>query len=177
MSTEFRPTAPGSPATGSPATGPRVPGPRPPGPAADASAAGPPAVVRTAWALWLTAVGAGVFETVLMVGRSPDDAGAGLLFRFAVFTVAVLVAFRMRSGARWARIALAVGLGVLGTASLVVQPIGYLLDGGGLGDALGRADSLDLVFGASRILHLTAVLTALLLMFRPAANAYFRARR
>ncbi|MGW7319656.1 hypothetical protein [Streptomyces sp. NPDC054865] len=168
MSAESRPSVSGT----------AVPGSRVPAPAGSAPGpAGPPAAVRTAWALWLTAVGAGAFETTLMVARTPGDAGAGLVFRFAVFTVAVLVAFRMRSGAGWARIALAVGLGVLGTASLVVEPLGYLLDGGSPGDALGRADFPDLVFGASRVVHLAAVLTAVVLMFRPAANAYFRARR
>lgn len=137
----------------------------------------PPAEVRTAWALWLTAVAAGAFETALMIARDPGDAaGVGLAVRLTVFTLAVLTAFRMRSGARWARVALAVGLGVVGTASLVVEPLGYLLDGGSLFAALSGADAPDLVFGASRTVHLAAVLTAVALMFRPAANAYFRER-
>lgn len=137
----------------------------------------PPTEVRAAFVLWLTAVAAGAFETALMLGRVPaDEIAVGLVVRLTVFTVAVLVAFRMRSGARWARITLAVGLGVVGTASLVVEPLRYLLDGGSLADALSRADTLDLVFGASRAVHLAAVLTAVALMFRPAANAYFRER-
>ncbi|MGW0754292.1 hypothetical protein [Streptomyces sp. NPDC002587] len=137
----------------------------------------PPTEVRTAFALWLTAVAAGAFETALMLGRVPaDEIGTGLVVRLTVFTAAVLVALRMRSGARWARLALAVGLGVLGSASLVVEPLRYLLDGGSPADALSRADALDLVFGASRTLHLATVLTAVALMFRPAANAYFRGR-
>ncbi|MFE9631961.1 hypothetical protein [Streptomyces sp. NPDC006463] len=137
----------------------------------------PPTEVRTAFALWLTAVAAGAFETALMLGRVPaDQIAVGLVVRLTVFTAAVLVAFRMRSGARWARITLAVGLGIVGSASLVVEPLRYLLDGGSLADALSRADTLDLVFGASRTVHLVAVLTAVALMFRPAANAYFRKR-
>ncbi|MFG2981670.1 hypothetical protein ACGFYQ_10480 [Streptomyces sp. NPDC048258] len=137
----------------------------------------PPAEVRTAFALWLTAVAAGAFETALMLGRVPaDEIGGGLVVRLTVFTAAVLVAFRMRAGARWARITLAVGLGVLGTASLVVEPLRYLLDGGSLAGALSHADTLDQVFVASRTVHLAAVLTAVALMFRPAANAYFRRR-
>lgn len=137
--------------------------------------AAPPAAVRGAFALWVTAVAAGAFETALMVGRAPADGlGAGLAVRLAVFTAAVLVAVRMRRGAGWARITLAIGLGVLGTASLVVEPLGYLLDGGSLADALARADALEWVFGVSRTVHLAAVLTAVVLMFRPAANQYFR---
>ncbi|MFD7915028.1 hypothetical protein ACFV30_30605 [Streptomyces sp. NPDC059752] len=135
----------------------------------------PPVAVRAAFALWVTAVAAGAFETALMVGRAPADGlGTGLAVRLAVFTAAVLVAVRMRRGAGWARITLAIGLGVLGTASLVVEPLGYLLDGGSLADALARADALEWVFGVSRTVHLAAVLTAVVLMFRPAANRYFR---
>ncbi|MET9688855.1 hypothetical protein ABZY81_10295 [Streptomyces sp. NPDC006514] len=144
--------------------------------------AAPPAHVRTAYALWLTAVAAGAFETVLAVGRmaadgsgSAGEIGTGLAVRLAVFTLAVLFARRMRGGARWARVTLALGLGVLGTASMVVQPLAYLADGGSLGDALSRAGVLDLFFGGSRIVHVAAVLTAVVLMFRPAANRYFRA--
>ncbi|WP_405832721.1 MULTISPECIES: hypothetical protein [unclassified Streptomyces] len=135
----------------------------------------PPAPVRAAFALWVTAVAAGAFETALMVGRDPAEGfGAGLAVRLVVFTAAVLVAVRMRRGAGWARVALAIGLGVLGTASLVVEPLGHLLDGGSAADALARADALEWVFGISRTVHLAAVLTAVALMFRPAANAYFR---
>ncbi|MFJ8016897.1 hypothetical protein [Streptomyces sp. NPDC096339] len=143
----------------------------------------PPAEVRTAHRLWLTAVAAGAFETVLAIGRmvadgtaSAGEIGVGLAVRLTVFTVAVLVAGRMRGGARWARITLAIGLGVLGTASMVVQPLGYLADGGSLSAALSQAGALDWVFGASRAVHVGAVLAAVALMFRPAANAYFRPR-
>ncbi|MCX4806655.1 hypothetical protein OG594_34390 [Streptomyces sp. NBC_01214] len=153
------------PATSLPAH--RAAGRRGPGPA--------PAAVRAAFALWVTAVAAGAFETALMVDRAPAEGiGAGLAVRLAVFTAAVLVALRMRRGAGWARITLAIGLGVLGTASLVVEPLGYLLDGGSLSGALARADALERVFGISRTVHLAAVLTAVALMFRPAANRYFR---
>ncbi|MFF3675532.1 hypothetical protein ACFYYS_16235 [Streptomyces sp. NPDC002120] len=141
----------------------------------------PPAEIRTAYALWLTAVAAGAFETVLAIGRmaadgtaSAGEIGVGLAVRLTVFTAAVLIARRMRDGARWARITLALGLGVLGTASMVVQPLGFLADGGSLSQALSRAGALDWVFGASRAVHVAAVLTAVVLMFRPAANTYLR---
>ncbi|MCX5375030.1 hypothetical protein [Streptomyces sp. NBC_00091] len=149
-----------------------------------APAVAAPATVRTAHTLWLTAVAAGAFETVLAVGRmafegtgSAGEIGAGLAVRLTVFTLAVLCARRMRAGAGWARVTLAVGLGVLGTASMVVQPLGYLVDGGSLADAVSGAGALDWVFGASRVVHVAAVLTAVALMFRPASNAYFRRGR
>ncbi|MFJ9414542.1 hypothetical protein ACIRPT_10300 [Streptomyces sp. NPDC101227] len=144
----------------------------------------PPAPVRAAFALWVTAVAAGAFETVLAVGRmvaegsgSVPAIAVGLTVRLAVFTAALLIALRMRRGRGWARITLALGLGVAGTASMVVEPLRALAQGHSPGAALAQADALDLVFGASRALHVTAVLTAVVLMFLPAANSYFRARR
>nr|WSW42895.1 hypothetical protein OG296_07055 [Streptomyces sp. NBC_01001] len=144
----------------------------------------PPQAVRTAHTLWLTAVAAGAFETALAVGRTAADGtasvsgiGIGLAVRLTVFTAAVLIARRMRAGAGWARTTLAVGLGILGTASMVAEPLGHLLDGGSISAALGRADALDWLFGASRTIHVAAVLTAVALMFRPAANGYFRKRQ
>lgn len=141
-----------------------------------------PTAVRAAFALWLTAVAAGVFETVLAVAGAAADGSAdgiafGLALRMAVFSAAVLVAVRMRRGANWARLTLAGGLGVLGTLSLVVGPVQWLADGHTPGAAFRDLNVLDVLFGASRVLHLVAVLTAVVLMFRPAANAWFRAAR
>ncbi|MER7585363.1 hypothetical protein [Kitasatospora sp. NPDC097691] len=147
-------------------------------------AALPPAPVRTAFALWVTAVAAGAFETVLAVGRMLADSSAsgagiamGLAVRLPVFTAALLVARQMRRGRGWARITLALGLGVLGTASMVLQPIQALAQGRSLSWELAQAGPIDLAFGASRALHVGSVLTAVVLMFLPAANAFFRAAR
>jgi hypothetical protein len=43
-----------------------------------------------------------------------------------------------------------------------------------VGSLLSEANALGVLFGVSRALHITAVLTALVWMFVPAANAYFR---
>ncbi|MER5253545.1 hypothetical protein [Streptomyces sp. NPDC002855] len=144
------------------------------------SATPPP--VLAAFALWITAVVAGFFETVLMVGglmadgdTSAGEIAGGLLLRMAVFSAAVLVAVQLRRGRNWARLTLAMGLGVLGTLSLVVEPVRWLADHP-LGDAFRDLGAVDVLFGASRVLHLSAVLAATALMFRPTANAWFRAR-
>lgn len=144
-------------------------------------AAPPP--VDAAFALWITAVVAGFFETVLMVGGMVSDGDAsageiagGLLLRMTVFSAAVLVAVQLRRGKNWARLTLAVGLGVLGTLSLVIEPVRWLADGHSPGDAFRDLGAVDALFGASRVLHLSAVLAAMVLMFRPTANAWFRAR-
>ncbi|AZM56660.1 hypothetical protein DMA15_32160 [Streptomyces sp. WAC 01529] len=143
-----------------------------------------PAPVRAAFALWLTAVAAGVFETVLAVIGAVADGEAslgglagGLALRVAVYSAAVLVAVRMRRGGNGARLTLAVVLGVFGTLSLVIEPARWLAAGHSLGDALRDLNAVDVLFGASRVLHLAAVLTAVVLMFRPAANAWFKTAR
>ncbi|QEV21250.1 hypothetical protein [Streptomyces alboniger] len=140
-----------------------------------------PAPIRAAFALWLTAVAAGVFETVLAVigevadgDASTGDLAGGLALRVAVYSAAVLVAVRMRRGGNWARLTLAGVLGVFGTLSLVVEPARRLADGHPVGEAFRDLDAVDVLFGGSRLLHLTAVLTAVFLMFRPAANAWFK---
>ncbi|UFQ19177.1 MULTISPECIES: hypothetical protein [Streptomyces] len=143
-----------------------------------------PASVRAAFALWLTAVAAGVFETVLaLIGAAADgdaslgDLSGGLALRVAVYSAVVLVAVRMRRGGNGARLALAGVLGVLGTLSLLIEPVQWLADGHSLGAAFRGLGAVDVMFGASRALHVAAVLAAVALMFRPSANAWFRAAR
>ncbi|NJP99569.1 hypothetical protein [Streptomyces zingiberis] len=127
------------------------------------------------------AVAAGVVETILAVGSmaaegsgSTAEIVTGLAVRLPVFTAALLVASRMRQGHSWARTTLTLGLGVVGTASMVVAPIQAVLQGRTPGMVLAEAGPADLVFGASRVVHVTAVLSAVVLMFLPAANRYFR---
>ncbi|WP_409060605.1 hypothetical protein [Streptomyces sp. SYP-A7185] len=156
-----------------------------PRPSARTGGGEPPAPppVHAAFALWITAVVAGFFEAALMTGRllsegdtTAGELAGGLLLRMAVFSAAVLVAVQMRRGRNWARLTLAVGLGVFFTLSLVIEPLRWLADGHSPGDALGELGVVDVLFGASRVLHLSAVLAALALMFRPTANSWFRAR-
>lgn len=141
----------------------------------------PPAPVRAAFTLWVVAVAAGVFETVLAVGRlvaegsgSTAEIAVGLAVRLPVFTAALLVTLRMRRGYGWARIVLTLGLGVVGTASMVIAPIHALAHGRTPGVVLREAGAMDLVFGASRVVHVTAVLSAVVLMFLPTTNRYFK---
>lgn len=149
------------------------------------SPAGPaPGPVRGAFALWVTAVAAGAFETVLAIGRmladgtgSAGEIAVGLAIRLPVFVAALLIARQMRAGRGWARSALAIGLGVVGTATMVVGPVQALAQGRSLGWELAHATPLDFVFAASRIVHVSSVLAAVVLMFLPAANGYFRGGR
>ena len=153
-----------------------------------ATAVGPvaaPREVLASFALWLAAIAAAVFETVLVLievlsGHSALSAGGvivGVGMRLLVFGAVVYVASRMLGGRNWARIALAIGLGVIGTLSIVIGPVSWLAAGHSVGEFLSGADPMLLLFAASRVVHLIAVFSALVLMFRPAANDYFRAAR
>ncbi|MGN9843539.1 hypothetical protein ACTMTI_35985 [Nonomuraea sp. H19] len=140
----------------------------------------PPPVVHAAAMLWWSAVAFGAFEAVLMVIRELVEGTstvAGLLpgvgFRLAVFAGVIFLALRMRRGRNWARWTLAVALGGFGTLSLVIEPAGWLLDGGSIAEAVAGMDAMGWVFATSRVLHLVAVLGAVTLMFQPRANAYF----
>jgi hypothetical protein len=155
-------------------------------PVLDASGPGPgrgiPAQLRASVLLWLAAVAAGLFETTLAVIDALDgDVGSaaqvtvGVAVRLLVFAAAVYLAAQLRQGRNWARVALAVLLGGVGTLSLVIGPVSWLAQGGSLADALAAADLGSLLFAASRVVHPGAVIAALILMFHPAANAYIRA--
>jgi hypothetical protein len=140
-----------------------------------------PQPVHSAFVLWLVAVAAGVFETVLAVadlvsdGAEPGAIIAGVTVRTAVFGTAIFLALRLRQGRNWARMGLAVLLGVLGSLSLLIDPIQWLIEGNSFSDAVAGADVTAVLFASSRVVHLAAVMGAMVLMFRPTANIYFRA--
>nr|GID87433.1 hypothetical protein Ade03nite_63570 [Actinoplanes derwentensis] len=128
--------------------------------------------------MWLVAIGAGVFETVLIVtsGRAAGGSVIGVTVRAVVFIAAVLVVVRMYSGQRWARWVLTGALGLLGTLSLTADPVLWLAEGNSINEAVRNSGAVDLLFGGSRVVHVAAVLCGCVLMFVPSANAYFRTR-
>ncbi|MEU4160180.1 hypothetical protein [Actinoplanes sp. NPDC026670] len=135
-----------------------------------------PATVRVAFVSWLVAVAAGVLETLLVLTGGEVQSGlvAGVTIRAVVFVTAVVVACRMLAGRRWARLALAVGLGVVGLSSLVADPLTWLAEGNSVASLLADSTMTDLLFGAVRAIHILAVLAATALMFTPPSNAWFR---
>jgi hypothetical protein len=143
-----------------------------------------PRQVRASFLLWLAAVAAGVLETVVRVvyssslGQGGEGSDVvGLVVRAVVYGAAVYVIAQMRRGKSWAHLALAVLLGGIGTLSLVVDPISWLAAGHSLGEVFAKANLLFFFVAPIRVVHLAAVLAALILMFLPGANAYFRAAR
>src|SRR5215217_7268054 len=148
---------------------------------------GVPKEVQASFLLWLTAVGAGVLETIIRVidalaigwasGSGGETDVTGVVIRVIVYTLVVYIITRMRLGKRWARITLAVLLGVVGTLSLVIDLISWLAGGNSLSEVFTEANLLFFLIAPVRTVHLAAVIAALMFMFLPSANTYFRDSR
>ncbi|MCA1228864.1 MULTISPECIES: hypothetical protein [unclassified Saccharopolyspora] len=141
-----------------------------------------PAAVRSSIIAWTCAVAAGVAETVLQVVRlvaagAPAGGLAGqLVLRGAVYAAVLVLVLRLRRGGNGVRIAVAVLVGGLGTASMVGPPIAEVLGGVPVEQAfLNGTGPWAWTFAALRAAHLVAVCTGLVLLFAPASNAHFRA--
>lgn len=141
---------------------------------------GEPGEVRASFLLWLTAVAAGVLETIIRIIYSLSVSSwgeadvTGVIIRVIVYIAAVYIIAQMRLGKRWARIALAVLLGGIGILSLVIDPISWLAAGNSFREVFTQADLLFFIIAPIRAAHLAAVIVALVFMFLPAANDYFR---
>jgi hypothetical protein len=136
------------------------------------SVAPPP--VHQSVRLWLVAIAAGVAEALvrLLLPDPPDLTQLGV--RFAIYTVLaglVLALYTGRNGVRWA---VAGVLGGLGTASLVAEPVAWLASGVSPVAFFADADVPTVVIVLLRILHIAAVLAALVLLFRPESTRFFR---
>ena len=146
---------------------------------------GVPREVQASFVLWLTAVAAGVVETSIRVidallmglgsGSGGESSVTGVIVRLIVYTVAVYITAQMRLGKRWARLALTVLLGGIGTLSLIIDPISWLAGANSLREVFTQANLLFFIIAPIRAVHLVAVIAALVFMFLPAANNYFRA--
>jgi hypothetical protein len=141
-----------------------------------------PQEVKTSVLFWFVAIAAGVFEMIVAVvgvlSRNPEAGNSIFIqigIRTIIFAVLVYMIMKMYRGKNWARIALAILLGGIGTLSLVIDPVKWILEGNSLDKAFAGMTLNSILFGLSRIVHLTSVITALIFMFRPAANRYFRA--
>ncbi|GAA2870471.1 hypothetical protein GCM10010472_29760 [Pseudonocardia halophobica] len=132
-----------------------------------------PTAVSTSVALWFTAIGCGVAETLVRFATPEPPGPIALAVRFAIYlglAVLVLGLYSGRDAARWA---VALLMGLLGTASLVVEPLRWLAAGGAVPEFLAAADGPTIVIVVLRAVHVLAVLAALAAMFRPAADRWF----
>ncbi|MHA6621414.1 hypothetical protein [Pseudonocardia sp. DLS-67] len=135
-----------------------------------------PPTVQLSVLLWLGAIAAGAVEALVhLLLPAPPTAGE-LATRFGIYAVLAVLVLALRTGRNAVRWTVAVLLGGIGTISLVIEPISWLLAGGSPGLFLVTADAPALVAAGLRIAHVVGVFSALALMFGPAANAWFRGR-
>jgi hypothetical protein len=143
-----------------------------------------PANVRMAFWLWIAAIVTAILELVF---RFVDDSrglvdavaasGPELALRFAAYALLLALATLMLRGGNIVRHLLIVIFGVFGTLSLVMEPIGWITDGGNVSEYLTDADWILWVIILSRIAHIIAVLGAVIFAYRGDSNAYFRGDR
>lgn len=142
-----------------------------------------PQSVTLAFRALVAAVGFGVAETAVhSSGQFGQSTGlgalaAGWLLRTGIYVVVLVVAWRMLHGDRWARLMLALGIGVLGTASLLVEPLTALLAADSAGDLLPDTTVENALVAITRIGHICAVLIAIPAMYTPQARAWFTRMR
>jgi hypothetical protein len=144
-----------------------------------AAAADRPRSLRIAGTCWYLAIAAGAFETVLAAGHAvaEDDLSlpavlAQVVFRVMVFALAAWLTRELLRGRSSARTALTVLLSVVGLLSLLIGPVEWLAEGHRPTEAFRGTGGYDLTFAASRLLHVLAVLSATVAMYRPTASRY-----
>src|SRR5262245_46190656 len=144
-----------------------------------------PASLKQAVSLWLLAIGAGVFETILVVANvlwgdgsmaNGEGLGAGVTIRLVIFVAMTLVALQLLRGKNWARWTIGIVLGVFGLLSLVIQPVSWLMEGHAVSEAFANLNVASAAFMLSRALHMVSVVAATVLMFVPTSNNFFRAQ-
>ncbi|MEU8897714.1 hypothetical protein AB0C65_17765 [Nocardia sp. NPDC048505] len=141
-----------------------------------------PRAVALAFVALVVALLAGVAEALaqaaLLLERSEVDLGdlaVGLALRGVLYLVVLAVAIRMTYGDRWARVALTAGIGVLGLASLLVEPIRAVLAADEAADLVEGITASGVGIATFRVLHVAAVLVAIPAMYHRTARPYFRA--
>ncbi|GAA1041787.1 hypothetical protein GCM10009557_66310 [Virgisporangium ochraceum] len=131
-----------------------------------------PPEIRAALLLWLTAL------VVL-------EAGLGLVagrdgIRFVALALATVLTIRMAAGRNWARHTLTIVFGLGTTPWLAVGAWWWLTGDAAASPTIARLIGAEpggltsLLVAASVLARVAAVVAALVYMYRPAANAYFR---
>jgi hypothetical protein len=134
-----------------------------------------PAAVRFSVLGWLAAIAAGVAEVLVRLALPEPPTPAELGVRGALYVALAALVLALRSGRNAVRWAVTVVLGGVGLLSLVAEPVGWWLAGGSVTAFLAAADGPTVLVVALRVLHVGAVLAALVALYTPSANAFFRA--
>ena len=140
----------------------------------------PTSVVEAAVALALALV-AGIVEALARAAEAgPTDLMTTLLTfmpRLLLYGVVAVVIRQLLHSRRWALWALLIGIGGIGTASLVVDPIIWLASGPDIRGVVAGWSALEWLAAAARTVHLAAVLIAVVLLLRPATWRFVRRER
>jgi hypothetical protein len=141
---------------------------------------GRPGAIRASLALWWLAIGMALVELAVPALRPDglavfDDRLPELAVRGTSFGLLFLHSIQMAKGRNWARVALTLIFGGLGTLSLIMEPAGWIISGGSVNAYLAGANGPERIVIVARTLHLLAVLVATTLMYGPASRRYFRA--
>ena len=102
--------------------------------------------------------------------------GTELVVRGCAYVLLLALACLMLRGSNVARHLLTAIYGALGTFSLVVEPIRWMIGGGNVIDFLADADTAEWLIITSRIAHIAAVLGGVWLAYRSDASDYFGGR-
>lgn len=143
----------------------------------------PPRPVSVAFTAMVVALLCGVGEALTYTAATLDGPDAdvaslatGLGVRTVIYAVVLAVTIRMARGDRWARAVLTFGIGVIGLASLIMEPLAAWLSAKEFGDLFTDIGTTSIVTATFRIAHIVAVLIAIPAMYAPAARTYFRAK-
>lgn len=145
-----------------------------PAPSTPARTRGAPQVVVLSTALWLGAILAGIVESLVRLAGPLPPTTAELLTRGGVYLALAVLVLGLPSGRAGVRWTVLLVLGVLGTLSLVVEPVRALLDGASVAGFLTAASGPELLAAALRALHVVEVAAAAALLFHPVARRFFR---
>ncbi len=99
-----------------------------------------PATVQLSVLLWLGAIGAGAAEALVHLLSTEPPTLTQLAARFGIYAVLTVLVLALHTGRDAVRWTVAVLLGGFGTASLVIEPVSWLLTGGSPGLFLVTAD-------------------------------------
>lgn len=138
-----------------------------------------PETVKHAALLWVLAVVAGMFETLLAVTEIASESGLdtgtwiNLGVRSVIYIGALVLVALFVGGRRWARVALTVLLSIIGLAAMVVPSAMAIYGGESLIEAVGGDGRFAMAFFVTRLAHIAAVLLATALMFSRPANRHF----
>jgi hypothetical protein len=135
-----------------------------------------PEEVKQSYIVWLVAIGLALVSLIISVISSAQvSAGAAVataIVGLILYGVWYLFVMKMRDGQQWARITLL----VIGILAFIIFLIGAVASAGLAAAGVGLAGGVNVASIVVGVLEWITVAGAMVLMFRPNANAYFQPR-